>query len=80
MEKKETVKDVLIRLAKENTSSAQDGKMVQSLLVNTLSYHACFITSGIVYLDGVGTMANPPMSIHGVAKMICRVLQIDLNN
>ena len=74
--KNETLKDVLIRLAKENTSTGIDCDIISNLLRNTLDYKACFITSGIVYLDGRGTIQNPPQSIHSIARMICKVLKI----
>lgn len=73
MENKQTEykngKEYLEMLSNANTSTEQDAQRIQSLM-RLLGYPACVVVYGIAYLDGVGTIANPPRSIHSVAKLI----------
>jgi hypothetical protein len=74
-EKGETAGQVLERLSKSDTSSETDSKIMQALLQKTGLYPNAVVVYGIVYLDGKGTMKNPPTSIHAVAKTILRAVE-----
>lgn len=74
-EKGETAGQVLERLSKSDTSSEQDSKIMQAVLRQTGLYPNAVVVMGVVYLDGHGTMQNPPQSIHSVAKMILKAVE-----
>jgi len=66
---KETIKDVLVRLSSTNSSSESDSRVMQGVLRH-LGWDSAVVTSGVVYLDGVGTLENPPADIHTYAKAL----------
>ena len=70
--KQETFRDVLIRLTKTNTSTENDSKIMEVLL-RTLGFEQARVVSGIVYLEGRGTIKNPPASIHLMAKQLLKM-------
>jgi len=72
--KKETNRDVLIRLSDTNTSNDRDSQVVQYLL-SKLGFPRAVVTTGIVYLEGKSTLENPPVSIHGISKTILKGLK-----
>ena len=74
----QTVKEWLTGLARSNSSSDSDSRKLSNLLRNTLDYKNVVVVAGIVYLDGQGTIENPPQSIHAIARMICKALKISL--
>lgn len=63
-----TIKEWLEGLADSNQSTEQDSRMMQNLLRRI--YPECIVTSGIVYVEGRGTLEYPPMSIHTMANAI----------
>jgi hypothetical protein len=65
----EKVVDVIKRLATTNTSTKRDEIVIEYVL-KELGYANARVVSGIVYLDGRGTLQNPPTSIHAVAKAL----------
>ena len=71
-DKKETFRDVLKRLAQTNTSTENDSKIMEVLL-RKLGFPNARVVSGIVYLDGHGTIESPPTSMHLVAKQLLKV-------
>ena len=67
----ESVKDVLERLAKSNTSSEHDSKVMQYAL-RKIGFGNAVVTSGVVYLEGRGTIENPPEDIHTYAQALIK--------
>lgn len=70
----QTVKEWLSKLSLTNTSTEQDSKDMLALLRN-LGFNSAVVVSGIVYLEGQGTIDAPPTSIHTVADMILRLAE-----
>lgn len=70
----ETIKQYLEQLGNGNTSTSEDDVKIQRLM-RALGSPNCVVTCGIVYLDGQGTIKNPPMSIHQVVKSILKVVE-----
>lgn len=64
-----TITQWLTKLAESTISTEVDALMMQRIL-RALKYPSARVVSGIVYLDGVGTIQHPPMSINTVARMI----------
>jgi len=67
----ETIKDVLERLATTNSSSDKDSQIVQYVL-RKIGFSEAVVTTGIVYLEGHGTIENPPSDIHTYAKVLLK--------
>jgi hypothetical protein len=65
-----TIKEYLIDLSNRNTSSEKDDIMMQNLLRTSGLYPDAKVTMGVVYLEGRGTINNPPMSIQQTAKLL----------
>jgi TPR repeat protein len=57
------------QLADADTSAEIDWARMQRLL-RSVGYPRAVVTMGVAYLDGRGTMANPPRSIHAVAQQL----------
>ena len=74
-EKGETAGQVLERLSTANTSSETDSRIMQAVLRQTGLYPNAVVVMGVVYLEGKGTMKNPPTSIHSVAKQILQAVE-----
>ena len=66
---KETGREILNRLANTESSSESDSGFMQMVL-HKLGFNNAIVTSGIVYIDGKGTLENPPMDIHSYAKAL----------
>lgn len=66
-----TVGEYLTDLASRNTSSEEDSQKMQNIL-RKIAFPSAVVVTGIVYLEGHGTMEAPPMSIHQVADMIMK--------
>jgi hypothetical protein len=69
----ETAGEVLKRLSNSESSSEEDGRIMQAIL-HRLGFERAVVTVGVVYLDGKGTMQNPPASIHSVAKTLIKAV------
>lgn len=67
--KEETYGQVIERLAKTNTSDRRDALIIQCVL-RKAGFPNAIVVSGIVYLEGRGTLNAPPTSIHSIAKML----------
>ena len=65
-----TIGQWLEQLQDGNSSSEEDTLSMQSLLRHRLGFNQAVVILGVVYLDGQGTMANPPRSIQSVAKSL----------
>ena len=69
MNKETKIIDIVKRLATTDKSS-EDDSLIMQLVLRKLGHKNAIVTCGIVYLDGRGTLKNPPTSIHALAKMI----------
>ena len=67
----ETGTDILKRLADTNTCSDPDNTFMQ-LVLHKLGFNNAVVTCGIVYLDGRGTLENPPADIHTYANALLK--------
>jgi len=70
----ETIKQYLEQLSNGNTSTSEDDIKIQRLM-RALGSPNCVVTCGIVYLDGHGTIENPPISIQQVVKSVLKVVE-----
>ncbi len=61
--------EILKELEAKESTSESDGKKMQMIL-NRIGFNKAIVTCGVVYLDGKGTLNNPPTSIQSMAKMI----------
>lgn len=66
-----TIKEWLEGIAKKDSSTEEDSRMMQNLLRRSGAYPNARVVIGVVYLEGEGY----PVSIHGVAKMILKDLE-----
>lgn len=69
MNKETKIVDVLKRLATTDKSN-EDDSLIMQLVLRKLGHKNAIVTCGIVYLDGHGTLKNPPTSIHAIAKVL----------
>lgn len=67
------IKQYLQELNLRQSSNEKDEKVIRGIL-KFLGFDKVIITYGVVYLDGVGTIENPPMSIQQIAKFILNSL------
>jgi hypothetical protein len=65
----ETIKDVLERLSNSTSSTSHDDELME-YVCHRIGFPNARATSGIVYLEGHGTLESPPADIHTVAKSI----------
>ena len=77
VEFKETGQELLIRLSQSNTSNDTDSAIIQNIL-RKVGFPQAVVTTGIVYLDGRGTIENHPTSIHSIAKTLIKGLKITI--
>ena len=61
---------------RENESSEEDTKKMVVMCRKYLGYGGCVGVAGIIYLEGRGTVKNPPCSVHTIAKLVCKQLNI----
>ena len=64
-----TIIEWLKGIAESTSTTEQDGSSMQTLL-RSVGFPRAKVTLGIVYLDGRGTMANPPRSVQAIAKTL----------
>ena len=67
----ETIKDVLERLSRTSSSTRDDDEKME-YVCHRIGFPNAVVTSGIVYLEGHGTLESPPADIHTVAKQILK--------
>ena len=65
-----TIGQWLEQLQDGDSSSEEDAQVMQKVLRTKLGFNQAVVILGVVYLDGQGTMANPPRSIQSVAKSL----------
>ena len=59
-------------IANSSSTSDEDANRIQHLL-RQIGFPSARIVLGIVYLDGQGTMENPPTSIQAIAKSLVEI-------
>ena len=59
-------------IAESTSTTEQDGSTMQNLL-RTVGFPSARVVLGIVYLDGRGTIENPPRSMQTIAKSLAAV-------
>jgi hypothetical protein len=64
-----TILEWIKGIAESTSTTEQDGSRMQNLL-RTVGFPNAKVALGIVYLDGKGTMANPPRSLQAIAKSL----------
>ena len=73
-DKHETVGEWLEELKDADISTETDALRMQNML-RKIGFHNAICVLGIVYLEGQGTVDEPPTSIHSVAKMLIDVVK-----
>jgi len=63
--------ELLRKLEANNTVSTDDENLFKSVLAK-LGFNNAVIVSGIVYLEGMGTLRAPPAPINQIAGMILK--------
>ena len=71
-----TIGEWLGNLQDSDSSSEEDSQVMQKVLRTKLGFRNAVVIYGVVYLDGQGTMANPPMSIQAMAKSLLSAMKI----
>jgi len=72
--KDQTVIDWIKGLSTSSQSDKMDSKLMQALL-RRIGYPKAVVVSGIVYLEGHGTLNAPPQSINKIAKTIYEAIK-----
>jgi len=67
----ETIRDVLERISKTTSSTSKDDELME-YVCHRIGFPNARATSGIVWLEGHGTLESPPADIHTVAKQILK--------
>lgn len=65
----ETNRELVHRLAITDTSNQQDSFNL-GVILRRLGFPNAIVISGIVYLEGHGTLDCPPTDIHSIARAI----------
>ena len=63
------IKSWLKELSESTKSDSADSRLMQALLFK-MGYARAKVVSGVVYLEGRGTLESPPQSINKIAKTI----------
>ena len=72
MMKYNNMTEYLESLAKSNSSTEVEDRIMEKIL-RRIGFEHAIVTSGIVYIEGHGTLDSPPMSINRVAKSLLKV-------
>lgn len=67
----DAARDYYVNLAQSNQSTESDAVTMQGVL-RKIGFPNAVVTSGIVYLEGHGTLEFPPTDIHSIARMLCK--------
>jgi hypothetical protein len=65
-----TIGSWLEKLVNSETSNDKDWQVMTNVLRRKLGFTRAVVIYGVVYLDGQGTMTNPPRSIQSIAKSL----------
>ena len=69
-----TIGEWLEKLSASDSSTEEDSMMLQNAL-RRIGHNHAVVVYGVAYLDGQGTIANPPRSIHTVAKSLLAAIK-----
>ena len=69
-----TIGEWLEKLSASDSSTEEDSRVLQKAL-RMSGFNRAVVVHGVAYLDGQGTIANPPRSIHTVAKSLLNALK-----
>ena len=68
-----TIGEWLEKLATSDSSTEEDARELQRAL-RKVGFGRAVVVYGVAYLDGKGTIANPPRSIHTVAGSLLNAM------
>ena len=72
-----TIGEWIENLAASNTSTEEDGAMIQTILRQITNYKRAAVVYGVVYLEGQGTLRKRSQSIQSVAKGLSNVFKVE---
>lgn len=67
----ETIKQALQRLSTSHSTTRQDDEIME-YICRRIGFPNVVVTSGIVYLEGHGTLESPPAPISVVARQVLK--------
>jgi len=73
-----TIGEWIENLAASDSSTEEDGAMIQTILRQITNYKRAVVVYGVVYLEGQGTLRNPPQSIQAVAKGLSNAFKVEV--
>ena len=73
-----TIGEWIENLAASGSSTEEDGAMIQTILRQITNYKRAVVVYGVVYLEGQGTLRNPPQSIQAVAKGLSNAFKVEV--
>ena len=73
-----TIGEWIENLAASDSSTEEDGAMIQTILRQITNYKRAVVVYGVVYLEGQGTLRNPPQSIQAVAKGLSNAFKAEV--
>ena len=73
-----TIGEWIENLASSDTSTEEDSAMLQTILRQITNYKRAVVVYGVVYLEGQGTLRNPPQSIQAVAKGLSNAFKVEV--
>lgn len=71
-----TIKDRIEQISNNAVSTDEDSNFIMFVL-HRLGFNNALVTCGVVYIEGHGTIENPPTSIQNIASMILKLLNIE---
>ena len=74
-----TIGEWLENLATSDSSTEEDARALQRAL-RKVGFGRAVVVYGVAYLDGKGTLANPPRSIHAVANSLLNAMNEGRNS
>jgi len=69
-----TILEQIKKIAESNSCNQEDEKFIE-IILHKLGFEEAVVVIGIVYLEGKGTIANPPTSVNQVAKSILKSIE-----
>ena len=73
-----TIGEWIENLAASDSSTEEDGAMIQTILRQITNYKRAVVVYGVVYLEGQGTLRNPPQSIQAGAKGLSNAFKVEV--
>lgn len=69
-----TILEQIKKISESNSCNQEDEKFIE-IILHKLGFKEAVVVVGIVYLEGRGTIANPPTSVNQTAKSILKALE-----